>query len=221
MKTLSQIDLAVKTIRQHQETAQRQASALEGELMKVNDGTRSAEYVTQQTSVLREKFVPAVREALAAVTGIVGELSASQAAWQSKAFVLSQRALTSTGSGNLYGPAADPALEAMSRISTMMELAKMPTDMVHQVADTAKGNPQKHGLLHLAILENSSRDTSSSNWSPISLDDVELPDRTQALALITEANGAQASLENVWKTAIGSRVNPADRIAAARAGGAK
>jgi hypothetical protein len=216
MKTLNEIQQAVQTIRTHQTTAQNSASLLESELQKVNDGTRSAEYVQQQTVALRAKHTPAITEALQAVTAISTELSASQSAWTDKRHVLAQRSLTA---GENFNTPKDAGLEAISRIAKMQELALLPGDLLHSMADAAKGDIRKHGLLHLISIENNSRSDSTPGWSPISLDDVELPDRTQALALLQEMAGARHTMENTFKAAINGRSNPVDRITAARAGG--
>jgi len=217
---LTAITTAVSDIRNYQQTATTAAAALTNELGKINDGSRSAEWIEQQTVATREKYTPAITTALKEVTDIARTLSAASALWEDKRLVLSRRALTPTD-GNLYGPAKDITAESQARIALMMELAKTPTDMLHRIAERAKVDPKGGALLHLAALENNSRDTTAAGWGPISYDDVELPDRTQALQLLQEAKGATLALENTWKSAIYGKVNPVDRIIAARAGGAR
>lgn len=215
MKSLTDITTAIENVRKFQATATTAAAALENELQKVNASRFDADYKQEQTRMLRAKFTPPISEALQAVTTISRELSTSKAAWSSKQNVLARRSLTAPA-GDL-NTAKDAGLEAVSRLAILTELKLMPDTMLHALADTAKADPYKQGLLHLITLENNSRAGVSPVYEPISLDDVDLPDQQNALSAITEAEGVRYVLENTAKAALGGRVNPIDRLAAGRA----
>ena len=210
MKALQEITNALKTIRSHREAAENAASQLSTEIGKI-DSRFSPEIIKDKTAELKAKFTPTIIENLRKVSDLNDELRPTTPFWESRSFVLSQRPITRS---------ENPADEAVVRLSRMTEYSKMPlaTLELHLQATKAGGVP-KQGELYLVHLEHSSR-AGQPGWEPFSIDDVELPDRQEALTMLNEAKATQTAIENIWRGAERGSVLPTERMTAARAEGA-
>jgi hypothetical protein len=113
----------------------------------------------------------------------------------------------------------DPPTEATMRGAILTEFSKMPNDLLQATAAHAR-EMRDYGRLHLASIENNSRDQKHPAWAPISLEGVELPGQQAALAAIREGQGQQLFLENIWRAAEGRKVDLSSQVTAARLMGA-
>lgn len=214
MKNLGQITATLNLVKQHKQTADTAANQLDAALNKLQDATRTPAWIEAETLKARNQYVPVIANAFNEVGKISIELLDSKPAWDSIEFVLSTRPITKPS--GLFQPAQDAALEAAVRLQTMAEFSKMPLNLLRLHATAALASNQL-GLFYLANLENNTK-SAEPGYQAYDLASIELPDRTQALANISEAKAIHGQLEIMWRTASGRQVSAVDRLGIAYGG---
>lgn len=216
MMTLGMIQEGLKEMKRHQTTVQQLQAALDADIARINgDGTRHAAYVAEKTAEARGKHTPGIYAALSEINTLHEGLLKGAAPWQDKRFILAARPLTEPLNSIPGAMAKDPGVEAMARLAKMTEFSKLDADLLHAMAEDAKRDG-RFAELHLACLENNSRDMKQPGWTPIGLSDVVLDDQVKALELFTEANRIANGISSALKMAEGKAVSPVDAINAAR-----
>lgn len=218
MITLGKIEETVKEMRRHRAEVTRLQGELDATIGRITaDATRHPAYIEEKVTEARGKATPAIYETLGRLHALHEGLVKASAPWHDKRFLLSTKPLTEPLNSIPGAPAKDQAAEALARLSKMTELSKLDADLLHAVADDAK-RENRLAELHLACLENNSRDQKQPGWRPVDLAGVELPDQMQALELLTEARKMANGISIAMKQAEGKPVSPVDRISAERGG---
>lgn len=216
MITLGQIQAGLKEMKRHQTTVQQLQAALDADIARINgDGTRHAAYVAEKTAEARSKATPAIYKILSEINTLHEGLLKGAGPWQDKRFILAQKPLTEPLNSISGAKAKDPGVEAMARLSKLTEYRLMDADQLHMLADVAK-REKRFAELHLACLENNSRDHKQPGWTPIDLADVVIPDQQEALQLLAEGNKIASGISSALKMAEGKAVSPVDAINGAR-----
>jgi hypothetical protein len=214
MKTIKELEDAVKLAREHKKTAEIAHSILNAAINSMPKEGFTSEFLASKIKDIREKHTPAVRDALNATIKVNDEVRSSRDAWSNREFVLSMKPVTE--SLHPFAPAKDPIAEAHVRQSKMNEYARYPKELLKLHAEKALKNNEL-GNLFLLHIENQSRAT-QPGFEPLDLSAVKLPDQDEALSHLKEIEGIQRNLENTWRDAEGFKVTPAQRISAARMG---
>lgn len=216
MITLGRIEETVKEMRRHRAEVTRLQSELDATIARITaDATRHPDYIAEKVTEARSKAKPAIYETLGKINALHEGLVKESAPWQDKRFVMATKHLTEPLNSIPGAPAKDQAAEALARLAKMTEFSKLDADLLHALAADAK-REGRLAELHLACLENNSRDQKQPGWKPVDLAGVELPDQVQALELLTEARKMANGISIAMKQAEGGPVSPVDRINAER-----
>lgn len=201
------------------EIARSSAEALGAELVekiaKLQDGSRTPEYVSAETAKLKEMYLPGIEKAMGeAGTAAAGlELASNQ--WGNTDFVLSLRAVSPRENPHPAAPPKDATAEAMTRLMLMQQFGKMSDELLRLTAEDAKITGRQ-GVLFFVNSELADRGKSG-----VDLSDVVLEDQVQALSLLKRAEAGKQGAFLVWKTAnSGRQPSPIEKINQARLEGA-
>ena len=216
MQSLGQLQETLKVMRRHQGEVTRLQGELDTAIARITkDATRHPSYIAEKVAELRSKATPAIYETLGKINALHETLLKGAAPWKDKRFLLSTKPLTEPLNSIPGAPAKDPGVEAMARLAKMTEFRLMDADQLHMLAEAAKSE-KRFAELHLACLENNSRDHKQPGWTPIDLADVVIPDQQEALQLLAESNKIANGISSALKMAEGKAVSPVDAINGAR-----
>jgi len=217
MKTLEQLNTAVKTMREHRAVADQAEAEINTKLGRIPQEGYTAEYKAKKAKEIVDAYSPAIANALKQTMELNAEIAPAAPFWESTSYVLSNRPVTPSAGNHPFAPAADANAEAVARLSKMQEYSGMPDELLHLHADAAKATG-KLGELHLINQENQKRAATSPNFKPLDLSGVVLPDQVQATNLFKEGKIIQTTLEHSFRAASGGRpVTAIERINLQRA----
>ncbi|MFA6498776.1 MAG: hypothetical protein WC256_13980 [Desulfurivibrionaceae bacterium] len=206
---------ALAKVRAHRSAVDQAANAIKQGIASLPTEGLTNEYKEKKTQEVRARFIPSILAALSETTKINDQLRGTQAFYENTPFLMSLEPVSKRLNNAPAAPAENQVHEAQTRHALLAEYAKMPNALLQAAADHAKaaGN---YGHLHLASIENASRDQKDPSWKQISLDGLELPHQKEALNAIREAKAHQLFLENIWREAEGRKVDPSSAITAQR-----
>jgi hypothetical protein len=213
MKNIAQITASLELARQHKQAAEIAAANLDANIKKI-DPRFSPENIASDTAKLRGQFVPVIIKAQSELTKIADDVRSSKPLWDSVPLVMSLKPVTAANVTDPFNSPKDPALESATCAQKLAEFKLMSTPLLEQHAAIATAANQI-GLLHLIGLEHGTR-TAETDFKPLDLSTVALPDRTQALNHLNEIAAIESHVLNVWRASEGKHVNPADKIATQR-----
>ena len=187
------------------QAAQGLLSTLDAGIQKIkDDSTRNVDYQNAKVRELRNAALPAIGERVRTFDDRLEHVVGSQKYWQSKTLVLSMQAFDT-----------DPVSNSTIRLRHVMEFAVMPAAVLQLIADDAIASAN-WPVLWQAYLAAQQR-AGEPGWSGISLDEVEIDDRTEALKIIETCKTLAWTAHNVYGTASGNVMTGIDKLAAARA----
>ncbi len=209
MKSLEQLKNMATETEKARGTVEALGAELSAKMAKLQDGTRTHEYVHEESAKLKETYIPEIEKAVGKV-GING-LDLATRQWSNTDFVLSKRAVSERVNPHPAAQAKDAIAEAMTRLMLMQNFSRMNDDLLRLTAADAKATGQQ-GQLYLINAELAARGVEG-----VDLSDVVLEDQKQALDFLRRCEaGKQGALLALRTAAGGRQPSPVEKINQAR-----
>lgn len=202
--------LNVSQLKQHQTASntalgamQAKVNSLTGAIDRLNaDGTRSQGWREDEIKKLRAASTPAIGDLLKTVQQLAAVAVIGNEFWESRAYVLSQQKFD-----------ADPVADATIRAAKLEEFKLMPSPLLQMVMQDSKES-RDYPTAYCAWLVGTGATSNAGleGAANFAIGDVEIPDRIAALAAIEVCKTNKATGEHLWTVALGSRMQPVDRM---------
>lgn len=203
MQTVTQLKLNQTHSNEALGKMQKLTDALNANIDKINaDAGRSQGWKEDEVKKIRSASVTAIGDQLKTVQQLAAVAVVGQEFWQSRAFVLSQQRFD-----------ADPVADATIKHSKLEEMKLMPLSLLQMAMNDAKES-RNFPMAYCAWLvgTGASSNAGLEGAADFAIGDVEIPDRTAALAAIEVCKTNKATGEHLWTVALGSRMQPVDRM---------
>jgi len=211
---IEQLKTEVGKIEQARSKADALAAELAEKISKLQDGTRTPEFVQTETTKLRNIYAPVIEKAVGEAGSSASLLELADRQWKNTDFILSRRAVSPRANDHQAAPPKDATAEAMTRLMLMQQFSHMNDELLRLTADEAKATGQ-HGQLYFINAELVGR-----GQQGVDLSDVILDDQRQALDLLRRADaGKHGALLALRSAGSGRPVSPMDRMNQARMDG--
>ncbi len=205
MLKLDQIQAIHSGMQSNVDTMQQILNKLNAEIIHIkSDGTRHDSYIKDKVAEARK---PRLAE-LGNILGTFGErletVKAQRIYWQNVPFILHQQVFDN-----------DPVKDAIIRQSVRTEFEAVDSKLLQLSANSAiedKNLP----LIWQAWLVGINRN-GTPGWYGINLDEIEIPEQTEALRLIKSCEGLVMLASDLMAQASGSGLSPVRKLQTARA----
>lgn len=170
------------------------------------DSTRSRDWVMETCKAARERALPALSAELRTVQAMAQASGVQQQFWESTPLVLSQQKFD-----------ADPARDAQIRLGYASELGSVSLPLLSLTFQNAR-NDSNLPLIYQCWLAGTGRsgEAGFADSVNLSLEEIDLPGQTSALAAIATCLSNRSHGETLFSVAAGLRNDPVRQMTVAR-----
>lgn len=204
MLTLDEIKAEHSAMKADVDKAEALLLAFDAEVQRIKaDGTRHPDYVREKIEAAQKKAQPAIADIVRTFEARLAPVTGQKRYWQSKPLLLSLQTFDE-----------DAVRDSAIRGRYAAEFAAMPAALLQLVADEAI-DADNLPVLYQAVLAGMAH-AGSPGWSGISLDEVEIPEQADALALIDKCSALTHMAHSIFSRAAGNILTGIDKMSLAR-----